>query len=102
MDRDISQYLETAEMLKVLAHPVRLCIVRGLIQKGECNVGHMQTCLSVPQSTVSQHLQKLRTAGIIEGVRHGLEINYKISDKRVSQLVSVLFDGGIRENHKIS
>jgi ArsR family transcriptional regulator len=91
MDNDISQYTETAEMLKVLAHPVRLCIVRGLIKKGECNVTHMQNCLNAPQSTISQHLQKLRTAKIIEGVRHGLEINYKICDQRVIRLVAILF-----------
>lgn len=92
MEKDLLQFTAYAEMLKVLAHPVRLCIVKGLIEKGECNVSHMQHCLKVPQSTVSQHLQKLRAAGIIEGIRSGLEINYKVCDKKVIQLVSQLFD----------
>lgn len=92
MDSDFSTYTEIAETLKVLAHPVRLCIVKGLIEKGECNVTHMQNCLNVPQSTVSQHLQKLRTAGIIEGIRHGLVINYKVCDQKVIQLITVLFE----------
>ena len=92
MQKDFVQYTEYADLLKVLAHPVRLCIVKGLLEKGECNVSHMQHCLDVPQSTVSQHLQKLRTAGIIEGIRSGLEINYKVCDKKVSQLVALLFD----------
>lgn len=91
MNHNFAELTAVAEILKVLAHPVRLCIVRGLIEKGECNVSHMQACLDAPQSTISQHLQKLRTAGIIEGVRNGLEINYKVCDSRVIDLLDVFF-----------
>lgn len=88
---DLSLFTEATELLKVLAHPIRLCIVKGLIEKGGCNVSHMQNCLNAPQSTISQHLQKLRAAGIIEGVRNGLEINYKVCDQKAIALVDVLF-----------
>jgi DNA-binding transcriptional ArsR family regulator len=91
MNMDLETHTELAELLKALAHPVRLCIVHGLLENGGCNVNHMQSCLGVPQSTVSQHLQKLRTAGIISGVRNGLEVNYQISDQRVVQLIRILF-----------
>lgn len=90
MNKNYMEYNEIAEMLKVLAHPVRLCIVNGLLAGGECNVGHMQDCLGIPQSTLSQHLQKLRTAKLIIGKRNGLEINYSICDERVRELVKVL------------
>ncbi len=93
MTGDINQYCRAAELLKVLAHPVRLCIVNGLISKGECNVTHMQRCLDTPQSTVSQHIQKLRMAGIIEGRREGLEIYYRICNPKVVKLLRVLADG---------
>ena len=91
MDLDTNKYNEIAEVLKALAHPVRLCIVRGLIEKGGCNVCHMQECLGMPQSTTSQHLQKLRSAGIISGQRKGLEVTYKVCDQRVFELIKVLF-----------
>nr|WP_320145561.1 metalloregulator ArsR/SmtB family transcription factor [uncultured Anaeromusa sp.] len=91
MNTDTKTYTDLAELLKALAHPLRLCIVRGLLQKGGCNVSHMQECLGAPQSTISQHLQKLRAAGIITGTRKGLEIQYQVSDPRVAQLISVLF-----------
>ena len=91
MDMDMNKYNEIAEVLKALAHPVRLCIVRGLIEKGGCNVCHMQECLGMPQSTTSQHLQKLRSAGIISGQRKGLEVTYKVCDQRVIELIKVLF-----------
>ena len=87
----MNKYNEIAEVLKALAHPVRLCIVRGLLEKGGCNVCHMQECLGMPQSTTSQHLQKLRSAGIISGQRKGLEITYQVCDKRVIELIEVIF-----------
>ncbi|MDF2872596.1 MAG: HTH-type transcriptional regulator, ArsR family [Anaerocolumna sp.] len=90
MDNNIDKYMEAAEILKVLAHPVRLCMVNGLLEKGECNVSFMQSCLKTPQSTVSQHLQKLKSAGIIEGRREGLEIYYRIKDERIGELVRIL------------
>ena len=45
---DLKSLEETADLLKVIAHPVRLCIVRGLWRNGCCNVTHMQNCLDVP------------------------------------------------------
>ena len=83
--------LETsAEILKVLAHPVRLCIVRGLIENGAQIVSSMQNCLEIPQSTLSQHLQKLRAAGIIEGERNGLEIKYHVCSEVAIRTVKAL------------
>ena len=91
MIEDMNFLKEQAELLKVIAHPVRLCIVRGLWRSGSCNVTHMQCCLEVPQSTVSQHLGKLRQAEIIEGERNGLEITYRLKDERVKAILSCLF-----------
>lgn len=83
MDMNYKELEEISEILKALAHPVRLCIAKGLLEKGECNVSHMQSCLEMPQSTVSQHIQKLKSAGIIEGERNGLEINYSIKNEKI-------------------
>ena len=87
-DRELAR---AAEMLKALSHPVRLCILRGLWQSGGCNVAHMQQCLEAPQSTISQHLAKLRAVGIIEGERNGLEVVYRLKSRAVEQLLEGLF-----------
>ena len=87
-DRELAR---AAEMLKALSHPVRLCIVRGLWQSGGCNVAHMQQCLEAPQSTISQHLAKMRAVGIIEGERKGLEVVYRLKSRAVEQLLEGLF-----------
>lgn len=92
MEFDYKELDELSELLKALAHPVRLCIARGLLQRGSCNVTHMQECLEMPQSTVSQHIQKLKQSGIIIGERNGLEIHYRLRDDRIIQLVSSIID----------
>lgn len=81
-----------ANILKALAHPIRLCIVKGLIETGGCNVTNIQLCLNIPQSTISQHVAKLKSCGIIVGERNGLEIFYKVANKKVEELIKVLFD----------
>ncbi|NLD50288.1 MAG: winged helix-turn-helix transcriptional regulator [Clostridiaceae bacterium] len=88
--QDFKIYDEKAEKLKALAHPHRLCIVKGLINNS-CNVTKIQECLDLPQSTVSQHLAKLKAAGIIEGTRNGLEICYKVVDKDIISIIEQLF-----------
>jgi len=92
VDNNFKAYNQAAEILKALAHPVRLCIIRGLMEKKQCNVSYMQECLDLPQSTVSQHLQKLRSAGIVEAERNGLEINYRIANEKIRKLVTALFE----------
>lgn len=89
MDKNFKSYNQTADTLKALAHPVRLCIIKGLLEKGSCNVSFMQECLDLPQSTVSQHLQKLRSLGIVETDRNGLEVNYSVKDDKVKQLIQL-------------
>jgi len=88
---DIKQYEEIADLLKAIAHPARICIIRGLMNKGSCNVSYMQNCLNLPQSTVSQHLQKLKSLGIIKGERNGLQINYSICNKTIVSIINAIF-----------
>lgn len=90
--KDPKYYEEKAEILKAIAHPIRLCIVRGLCGGNSCNVSYMQECLNIPQSTISQHLAKLKAAKIIVGERNGLEVNYRIANEEIKNLIDVLFN----------
>jgi len=84
------KYTDMAELLKVLGHPTRLCIVNGLLTGKGCNVSYMQSCLKIPQSTVSQHIAKLKSAKIIAGERNGLEINYKVISEDAIRVINAL------------
>lgn len=88
--RDVELLTQAAEMLRAMAHPVRLCILRGLMQQGPCNVSKMQSCLGLPQSTVSQHLAKLRAAGLVAGERQTTEIIYRIKSPVVARVMAAL------------
>ncbi|MGL5054630.1 MAG: ArsR/SmtB family transcription factor [Fusobacteriaceae bacterium] len=83
---------EKAELLKALAHPIRLCIIKSLIKNSSANVSQICNCLKTPQSTISQHLIKLKNTGIVEGERNKNEIIYRIKDKRITDIIKVLFD----------
>jgi ArsR family transcriptional regulator len=87
--KNLTNYEEPARLLKALAHPTRLCIVAGLLND-TCNVNKMKDCLALPQSTVSQQLAILRAQGIVDGVRNGTEVYYKVTNEKVKELVKVL------------
>lgn len=83
-------FVQEAELLKVLGHPVRLKIVAGLLEKSECCVKDMWECLEMPQATVSQHLTLLKHKGVVESYREGVHVRYKIVDKRVESILKAL------------
>lgn len=83
---------EKAELFKSLANPVRLCILAMLIKEKQSNVSDIQCCLDVPQPTISQHLAKLKSAGILSAERNGTEIIYKIESEEVKNLIIQILD----------
>ena len=85
-----SKFIQKSELLKAISHPTRLCIVKGLMEK-ESNVTNIQECLDLPQSTVSQHLFKLKVAGIIKGKRKSLEISYRVINDDIRKIIRILF-----------
>lgn len=56
-----------AELAKALAHPARVAIVQHLLKSKACVCGDLVDVLPLSQSTVSQHLKAMKSAGIITG-----------------------------------
>lgn len=77
------------ELLKIMAHPVRLQIVKELEHRKICNVTQLTELLNIPQSTVSQHLSKMR-GKILRAERKGLEMYYHVANAKACQIVGVL------------
>ena len=84
-------YHEKAELLKALAHPLRLQIVRGLLVCGCRNVGCMEANTGRSQSCISQHLMRLKAAGVVKAARSGNEVYYEVADPEVAAVVAALF-----------
>jgi len=89
---DMDKIKEKAKLLKAISHPIRLCVVKGLMESEGYNVSKMQTCLDIPQSTLSQHLTKLKDLNIIEGKRNGVEIKYYVKNEEIKKIINTIFD----------
>ncbi|MDD3959478.1 MAG: winged helix-turn-helix transcriptional regulator [Clostridiaceae bacterium] len=79
-----------AAVIKVLSHPDRLYILRGLYLS-KCRVGDIQEKMGLTQSGLSQHLSKMRDVGIIQGERSGKEICYKVVDSFAVDIIRTVF-----------
>lgn len=92
MEDTAERYEEKAELLKALAHPLRLQIVRGLLVSGCHNVGCMEAGTGQSQSCISQHLTRLKAAGVVRASRSGNEVYYNIDHREsVAAVVAALF-----------
>lgn len=79
MDHD-----ELSATMRALSHPVRLEILRILSRTShQCCCNDITDCLSLAQSTVSQHLKVLLDAGIIERKTSGTRNNYRVRTDRL-------------------
>ena len=78
-----------AGFLKVLAHRERLAILCALVD-GERAVSELEFMLELRQTTVSQHLARLRLEGFVCARRTGKQIFYSISDPRALEVMKTL------------
>ncbi|MEB8691819.1 metalloregulator ArsR/SmtB family transcription factor [Bacillus cereus] len=80
---------EDVEILKIMAHPIRLRIVNELSKHNTFNVSQLTKILEIPQSSVSQHLSKMK-GKVLKAERKGLEIYYSIRNNKVTQIIGIL------------
>ncbi|QKR99847.1 helix-turn-helix transcriptional regulator [Sphingomonas sp. CL5.1] len=81
-----------ASVLKLLANEQRLLILCRLTQ-GEFSVGQIVELCGQSQSSVSQHLGRLREGGLLKTRRDGTTIYYSLADEGVRKLIDLLCDG---------
>jgi DNA-binding transcriptional ArsR family regulator len=79
-----------AARLRLLGDPTRLRIVCALGQ-GESDVGCLAGLAGVGMPAVSQHLSKLRLAGVVRCRREGQRVVYELADAAVRDLMADLF-----------
>ncbi|ERK61423.1 sugar-specific transcriptional regulator, TrmB family [Propionibacterium acidifaciens F0233] len=76
-----------AEVLKLLADRTRLSIL-AMLSQGEMSVTEIARALDRPMPAVSQHLAKLRTAGLIGVRKNGTTNHYQSPSEHVIALVT--------------
>ena len=82
-------FREFAEVAKALAHGVRLEILDFLAQ-ADRNVETLARLTNVSVASVSQHLQKLRHAGLLVATKDGKQVIYSLKDELVVELLETL------------
>ena len=87
----VANYIDPSHIFKALGNPLRLTIVHTLLRDGCRNVGYLEKTCAMSQSCISQHLQKLRTEGIVCAQRSGNEVYYRICNEDIGILVGQLF-----------
>lgn len=66
--------ISLAGVLAALADPMRLRIVKALLQEGDCmSCVAAAPCPDIPKSTLSNHFRVLREAGLIRTTKKGVE-----------------------------
>jgi len=83
----VDGYEQQAELMKALAHPIRLHIL-DILKEGECCVCHLTTVLKQRQPYVSQQLMALRDAGLVTDRKEGTLVYYRLADGRVAELLA--------------
>ena len=78
-------YEQFAIVAKALGHPQRLELIEHLA-KGARSVDLLATKVGLPIANVSQHLQTLRRAGLVQAEREGKFVNYRLTDDTVLSL----------------
>ena len=81
---------ELATFAKALGHPVRVRILRMLASKDARMCCHIVDELPLAQSTVSEHLRILRTAGLVQVNETGLRAAYCIVPSALKRLKALL------------
>lgn len=82
-------YAHFAQVADGLAHGHRLALLE-LLSQGERDVDSLRRVTGLSVASVSQHLQRLKRAGLVTAHRDGRRQIYALSSPRVSALVTAL------------
>lgn len=77
-------------LAKALAHPARIKIIRFLLGKKSCIGGDIVGEVGLAQSTVSEHLRILKSAGIIIGEIERPRVCYSVNADRLVPFANFL------------
>lgn len=83
---------QLARFAKALGHPIRIAILQMLANQSCCYHGDMSEVLPIAKSTLSQHLNELKDAGLIQGEITPPTVKYCINRENWA-LAQKLFSG---------
>ena len=79
-----------ARYSKAMGHPTRMYILQLLSRQSCCYSGDLTEVLPIAKSTLSQHLQELKDAGLIQGQTEAPKIKYCLNRKNWDEARSLM------------
>ena len=76
-----------ANMLKAIAHPVRISILNCLDDGKKLTVSEIHSTLKIEQATASHHLGILKDRGVLSSKREGKNTYYYLKHENLSSIV---------------
>jgi len=81
------QLEKASNMLKAIAHPVRIAILNYLDSGQKLSVTEIHELLHIEQSTTSHHLGILKDKGVLSSKRDGKNTYYFLKHKDLSSII---------------
>lgn len=85
-----SQIDEITDILKAIAHDVRLKLLRTLLDNGEKSVGELEALTGIGQPGLSQQLAILRKAKLVQTRREAKLVFYRLDPKSLRDTARLL------------
>jgi len=89
MDKELA--IHAAEVLKAVAHPLRLQIVE-VLKDGELSVGEITDALGEKQAITSQQLNLMKARGVLASRREGAKVYYRIENPNVVRVLGCVYN----------
>ena len=92
---------QLARFAKALGHPIRIAILEMLANQSCCYHGDMSEILPIAKSTLSQHLNELKDAGLIQGTITPPTVKYCIhieNWEKAKELFTAMFKMNILQD----
>lgn len=89
----MEKFINWAEKLKAISHPIRLYILDRMINDNY-NLNDIMAQFKVSQPAISQHIAILRRMNIIKCEKNGIFMCYKINDRSIEELIKKIFKEG--------
>ena len=81
-------YVAKAELFKSLGHPARIRILELLVA-GDMSVSNLLAATGLEPSSLSQHLNVVKHAGLVQSSRTGNVVTYRVTDPSVGEFLAV-------------
>lgn len=89
-EKEAARISKAANMMKAIAHPIRLAIMETLSHGKEHSVTELHYHVNVEQSTASHHLGIMKDKGIVISRREGKNIYYTLKNPKLKKLVECI------------